>query len=57
MARRGYTVKTMASLLGITSGALSLKLKGERDFDILEAKKICEHFNMSFEYLFNESGS
>lgn len=55
MARRGYTVETFGEIIGLKSGATSLKLNGKRDFDIVEIKKICEHFNMSFEVLFCES--
>ena len=55
MARRGYTLDDLGKVIGVGAGAISMKLKGKRDFDIVEVKKICEHFNMSFEELFNES--
>ena len=55
MARRGYTLDDLGKVIGLKAGAISLKLNGKRDFDIVEVKKICEHFQMSFEELFNES--
>lgn len=55
MARRGYTLEKLGEVIGLKAGAISLKLNGKRDFDIVEIKKICEHFNMSFEVLFCES--
>lgn len=53
MARRGYTNDDLGKIIGVKGGAVSLKLRGERDFDILEVKKICQHFDMSFEQLFS----
>lgn len=55
MARRGYTLDDVGKIIGVSGGAVSHKLNGKRDFDIVEVKKICEHFQMSFEELFNES--
>lgn len=55
MARRNYTLDDLGKVIGVSAGAVSLKLNGKRDFDIEEVKKICEHFSMSFEELFNES--
>jgi transcriptional regulator with XRE-family HTH domain len=52
IARRGYTLNDFGKIIGVSPGAISLKLNGKRDFDIVEVKKICEHFNMSFEQLF-----
>lgn len=57
MARRGYTLDDLGKVIGVGAGAVSMKLNGKRDFDIVEVKQICEHFNMSFEELFNESNS
>ena len=54
MARRGYTNNDLGKVIGVKGEAVSLKLSGKRDFDILEVKKICEHFGMSFEALFYE---
>lgn len=55
MARRGYTFEDLGKIIGVTAGAISLKLNGKRDFDILEIKKLCEHFKMPFEELFHAS--
>lgn len=52
LTRRGYTYDDLGKVIGLKGSAVSLKLNGKRDFDILEVKKICEHFNMSFEELF-----
>lgn len=57
MARRDYTLDDLGKVIGVGAGAVSMKLNGKRDFDIVEVKQICEHFNMSFEELFNESNS
>ena len=44
--------KDLADNLEITQPTLSNKLKGKRDFSIIEACKICKFFNKQFEEIF-----
>lgn len=55
MTRRGYTFEDVAKLIGVGIPSISQKLSGKRDFSTNEIKIICNHFNLQFEYLFNEN--
>lgn len=52
MLKRGYKYKHLATLLNVTEAVISHRFTGRSDFTFDEVKKICEHFNMSFEQLF-----
>lgn len=59
MARQGLTRKDIAEELGLSYGTVIVKIKGDYQFDVSEAKKIKEKFfpNLSIEYLFeNKEG-
>lgn len=55
MTRRGYKLEDLAKIIEVGVPAISQKLNGNRDFGTDEIKLICNHFNLPFEYLFNES--
>ena len=47
MAEAGETQKTLASKIGMSTNSLSNKLKGKRDFTVIEVKKICDVLGIS----------
>lgn len=56
MARKSITRYDLAELLGISYGTAVLKVNGNYEFSVAEAKKIKEVFfpDLSIEYLFSK---
>jgi len=50
-ARKGMTNSDAAALIGLSRISYENKKKSGK-FTVIEAKKLCEHFGCSFEYLF-----
>lgn len=51
MARRNKTLKDVGNLLGISLGAVSLKLNGKSQFTLKEICILAKEFNCSLDYL------
>lgn len=47
MRENGYTIKKLASEIGVNTSTLSLKINGHREFTIKEVARICDilHIN------------
>lgn len=52
MARHGETSAMMAELLNLSPPSFTRRLKGEIEFSKPEIDTICEHYEMTYEYLF-----
>lgn len=52
MAKHGDTQKTIASLLGMSTSNISVRLSGKKDWSIGEIEKICDFYKKDFYELF-----
>jgi transcriptional regulator with XRE-family HTH domain len=55
MARHGKTIAEMAELLDVSVNTFSFKLHGKREFTLKELKALADYFNVSIDYLAEES--
>ena len=55
MARKGFTVKTLADELGISDTSLANKLNGKKDFWFSEVMHLKRVFGCPIDYLFSDS--
>lgn len=51
MKRNGYTIKRMASELGIATNTLNLKINGHREFLLCEVEAIADILDCSIDYI------
>lgn len=52
MVVSGETYDDLAEVCGMYRQAFTRKMRGDTQFSVQQAHALCEHFNKSFEYLF-----
>lgn len=53
LSKIGWSYKKLGDFLGISSMAISRRMRRETDFSLAEIMKICEFFKKDVGYIFN----